>query len=159
MAYARVPTGARGEGSFAPAAGDPLLADSSRLTGVLAREVALAWCVAKGLATGSAAADAPLADLTCVHLGFGVLAANAAGPGPDGLEARDLCFALAVQAVACGLTPRAIRRWLDPEPGGNFAAACGELKDARAELSERLGLPPREAWPGAWEHPAAATRP
>lgn len=111
-------------------------------------------------------------------LGFGLLAAMGAHryQAEGGLEGREVitrwehrrigpldpeeaCFLLAVQAVVRGTgraERRAWRRHLPPNQADAFRRMTEELTPDAELLRERLGLPPRHAWPAPW---APATEP
>lgn len=104
-----------------------------------------------------------LGTLASIHLGFGILAANAAQRyraagrllGRDaetqwihdhvgGLEATTVCFALAVQLVVRGTSEADVARacaWLAPNQSADVRAWIRALESERDALRERLGAP------------------
>lgn len=130
------------------------LTDPMALAGVLAHETAHAWRFRRDITHTHDAREERFTDVSSVFLGFGVLSAGIAHRGQPELSRRGylplpaICFALGVQLV--------VRN--DPGEWKRVDAALGFdavdlvkrtrrlYADHRAELIERLHLPPESAW-------------
>jgi hypothetical protein len=144
--------------------------DVDGLTGVLSHEVCHAYRNRFGLEVPTREVEEELTDLTTVFLGFGILSANASyryrtGGTVEGgftssywsvhrsgyLPPHDMCFLLAVQAVAMGLEPDELSRvkgHLDTTQRAMFSASYKLLHAERDELRADLGVPlDEEEWP------------
>jgi hypothetical protein len=140
-----------------------------RLVAVLAHECAHAYREFHGLGRKVRLAEEALTDLTAVYLGFGVLTLNAsyryrAWGEMRGFEAvtrwthetqgylspQVLAFALATVVVIRDLDPAArdrILERLEPNQRAYLKKALAHLGERRAELLERLRIPPASEWP------------
>lgn len=145
------------------------LDDAESVAGVLAHEVAHAWREHHAARVNDRAVEEELTDLTTIYLGFGVLTTNntlrhrSRGVMRGGavyhewsrsqagyLPPQAMSFLLAAQCIARGMSAsdrRALKRHLEPTQAEAFDAAWEAIHQRHGDLSDRLALPPREAWP------------
>jgi hypothetical protein len=135
------------------------LEDPIGLIGTLAHEVAHAYRHVKELRQPVRLHEERLTDLTTIYLGFGILTVNATQRFRSGqhgagswysraeggyLGIQSMSYLLAAQVVARGTAPSAIGRLLATNQRACFKAACKQLGD-RGALLTQLGLPASEA--------------
>ncbi|MCA9637650.1 MAG: hypothetical protein KC420_16605, partial [Myxococcales bacterium] len=138
-----------------------LLADPEAVVAAAARAVADAFRSLRSLRVRDATEEQRRIDVTAVYLGFGRLTVDAAHryasgrprPSRQGLlSPKAVAFLLGAVIVARELDARALKAiasGLQANQRAFVRRSVELLQEERPPIAERLGLPPRDAWPEA----------